>query len=138
MKHLTVALVVLGFIAWVFPVLAWLTPTAGRAFSTQHSPSTPFTIAASIAYGAVCFWFAWAVRARLRAAWRLGWVGLFATWLLMIGEVARAIAVDPQEATFGAKVGVVALIVACFSAVFLFWGRRWYVHKSYFTQPPTG
>jgi hypothetical protein len=56
----------------------------------------------------------------------------------MVIEVSRAIVVDPQESTFAAKVGVIALIVACLSVVFWFWGRRWYVHKSYFTQPPAG
>src|SRR5690348_15665260 len=134
MKQLARWLVAFGILAWLAPLAAWLAPSTGNAFVSPHQPPSHLTFLISFAYGAVCFWLAWGVRRHLRIAWHIGFAGLVALWLLIVFEAFVTLTMQGEAAKFAALAVVVLLI----SLVFLYWGRRWYVQRKYFTEPPKG
>ena len=135
MKHLSVWLVVFGVLGWVAPFLAWLTPAAGNNFVTPHEQPSALIYCVGFVYGAVCFWLAWGIRRHLLAAWRVGFVGIAALWLLCVFQVATMLTL-PGYGTL-AKLATIALIAAIASLFFLFFGRRWYTCRGWFTRPHT-
>jgi len=135
MKQLPGWLVVFGVLACASPFVAWLTPSAGSNFVTPHEQPSAFIYCIGFAWGAVLFWLAWGVHRHLLAAWRVGFVGIAALWLLFVFQVATTLTLPGYGIL--AKLATIALIVAIGSLISLFWGWRWYTHRGWFTTPYT-
>ncbi|MFC5527829.1 hypothetical protein ACFPPA_18945 [Rhodanobacter ginsengisoli] len=109
--------------------------TAGTSIG-HHSSWLLRTVA--FANGVVFLWLAYGVHRRLNAAWRVGMFALAAGWAWLFVMVCLFIAQDAQAYPAYGRVGSVALIMVASSFVFLYWGRRWYASRSYFTEPSIG
>jgi len=65
-------------------------------------------------------------------------VALAASWVLFFVAVSLSIAHDAQSYPPYGRIAFVTIIMALSSVLFFSWGRRWYMCRSYFTEPPAG
>lgn len=87
-----------------------------------------------VAYGALLLWLAYGIHSRLAIAWRVGFAALIAGWAYFLVYVSLFIAHDPQPYRPYERVGSVALIMCFASLVLVYWGRRWYAQRGFFTH----
>jgi hypothetical protein len=134
MKRLTFYLLALGILPWVPLLGEFIMPAHGGI--TGH-PSL-LRLCLGLVYSAVSLWLAWGIYNRIRVAWHVGLIGLAMVWLWTIVEICSMFAKDHQLQSPGAKIGFAALVIVSFSLLYLYWGRRWYRQRSYFSEPHTG